>query len=463
MAGDPPVSVAKPAERPGRACRSGKGQTILDGNTLEHDRSDYLALIRRNRNFRRLWFGQIVSLLGDWFSLVASATLIASLTQSGLAVGFLFIVRMLPPFFVSPFAGVAADRRNRKHLLVLTDLLRFAVTLGFLLVRTESQIWLLYTLTATQFAISGFFFPTRNAILPDLVRPEELGAANALSGVTWSVMLALGAALGGIVAGKWGIYTAFVVDSLTYLLSAFILSGIAYAPPRSPESDRSSRAVTQFLEGLAYLKNHPDTLFVAMHKSLFALAMGGALQVIHVELAQSVYVIGEGGSISLGWMYATAGVGTAIGPLFSRRFTHDRAGGLRRSILVAYLIAVCGVCVMAPLASFGLVLLGIFLRGVGGGINWVFSTQLLMIRVPERVRGRVFSTEFALFTLSVAIGTAIGGFLIDHTGWSLTGIIFLLAGFLTIPALTWGWWLRRTTTNDDKSGEKRLLKRDDTD
>jgi NRE family putative nickel resistance protein-like MFS transporter len=77
----------------------------------------YTELLRNNRNFRFLWFGQIVSLLGDWFNLVASAALIGLLTQSGLAVGSLFVVRMLAPFVVSPIAGVVADRYNRKHIL----------------------------------------------------------------------------------------------------------------------------------------------------------------------------------------------------------------------------------------------------------------------------------------------------------------------------------------------------------
>lgn len=167
----------------------------------------YVALVRGNRAFRQLWFGQIISLLGDWFNLIAAASLVAELTQSGLAVGGLFVVRMLAPFLMSPIAGVVADRYNRKRILVATDVSRAAVVLFFLLVREPGHVWLLYVLTAVQLGISGFFFPTRNAILPDLVSDRELGAANALSSATWSVMLALGAALGGLVSGTWGTRT----------------------------------------------------------------------------------------------------------------------------------------------------------------------------------------------------------------------------------------------------------------
>ena len=170
----------------------------------------YIELVQGNRDFRHLWFGQIISLLGDWFNLIGSAALIAGLTRSGLAVGGLFVVRSLAPFLISPLAGVAADRYNRKHLLILADLTRGVTVLGFLLVRNPGQVWLLYVLTFIQLAIGGLFFPARNAILPDITAAHELGAANALSSTTWSVMLAFGAALGGLATGLWGIYPAFV-------------------------------------------------------------------------------------------------------------------------------------------------------------------------------------------------------------------------------------------------------------
>ncbi len=198
-----------------------------------NESTGYLALVRGNADFRNLWYGQTVSLLGDWFNLIASAALVASLTGSGLAVGGLFVVRMLAPFLVSPLAGVAADRFDRKKLLIVTDLVRALVVLGFLIVRSPEQIWLLYALTAVQLAMMGFFFPARNAILPDIVSSRELGAANAITSTTWSVMLALGAAIGGIVSGAWGIHAAFVIDSLTFIVSAFFIYRVRYRSRRS--------------------------------------------------------------------------------------------------------------------------------------------------------------------------------------------------------------------------------------
>ena len=199
----------------------------MDKGRIDSSGTGYWQLVRRNADFRFLWSGQVVSLFGDWFNLIASATLVSVLTHSGTAVGALFIVRMLAPFVVSPVAGVIADRYDRRKILITADLARGVVVLGFLLVRDARHLWFLYGLTALQLGISGLFFPARNAILPNIVRRQDLGAANALSSVSWSVMLALGTALGGFVAGALGIYTAFLIDSMSFLIFRMAFSSCA--------------------------------------------------------------------------------------------------------------------------------------------------------------------------------------------------------------------------------------------
>ena len=330
----------------------------------------YGELVRGNRNFRLLWLGQIISLLGDWFNLIASASLIAILTDSGLAVGSLFVVRMLAPFLISPIAGVVADRYNRKYILIATDVTRAITVVGFLFVRHANHVWLLYALTAIQLGISGFFAPTRTAILPDIVSPRELGAANALGAATWSVMLAIGAAIGGIVSGKWGIYPAFVIDGLTFVLSAVFIAQIKLDVAKGIDGvdNTVGAALKQYVYGLRYLSEHPDILVIALHKAAIALLMFSGFQVVMVTMAKEIYVIGVGGGISLGLMFGVNGVGTGIGPIIARYFTGDRARPLRLTIILGYGVGALGLAVVAPLIGFELVLLGVLLRGVGGGI-----------------------------------------------------------------------------------------------
>jgi MFS family permease len=297
---------------------------------------------------------------------------------------------------------VFADRFNRKHLLIATDFVRAAAVLGFLLVRDAGDVWLLFVLTAVQVAMGGLFFPARNAMLPNIVSGRELGTANALSATTWSVMLSLGAALGGAVTGLWGVETAFVIDAGTYLLSAAALSTVTYRHEPT-DGDFGPRSVlANYLAGLRYLANDRPMLSAALLKAGIALA-----------------------------------VGAGIGPLLARRITGDDPRRLRIAISAAHLTIALGLVVMAPMASFCLFLLGTFLRGVGGGVNWVFSTQLLLQGAPDDVRGRVFSVDFAAFTLAQSISTAAGGWILDHTSITPAVLLWCLSGLILIPGALW--------------------------
>ncbi len=418
----------------------------MSANATTQATVSYAELLRNNRNYRFLWLGQIASLLGDWFNLVASAALIGLLTQSGLAVGSLFVVRMLAPFLVSPIAGVVADRYNRKHILIAVDLVRAAVVLAFLLVRDPGDVWLLYTLTAAQMAISGFFYPARTSILPELAREGDLGAMNALSSATWSVMLALGAALGGLFSGTFGMYPAFVLDTLTFLISAVLLLQIRMpAAPATLASDTTvAAAVRQYFDGLRYLREHPDVLFIAVQKAINSLWLTSGFQVLVVAISQRVFVVGEGGGIGMGLIFGVAGVGSGLGPILARKLTGDDGPTLKKAISVAYLISALGLAVTAPLVSLPLVLLGTLVRAIGGGIIWVFSTQLLLQNVPRRVHGRVFATEFMFFYLGGAFASSTYGVALD-TNLTISAIIWTMTGLTAIPMALWTLSMMRGT------------------
>ena len=397
----------------------------------------YFELLRQNPNFRWLWGGQVVSLLGDWFNLIASAILIAELSDSGFALGVLFTIRMAAPFVIAPIAGICADRYNRKHLLIITDLVRAFVVLGFLFVRDASHIWLLYTLTTLLFGVSGFFSPARSAILPDITSPQELGTANTLGAATWSVMLAVGAAIGGLTTGLFGSQTAFVIDGCTFVISAGLLLKIRLPGPSSTAGEAPGRAK---LTALRYMLQHPDILIIAMHKAAISLLMSTGVQVVLVEIASNYFVIGVGGALSLGIIYCINGIGSGIGPILARRWTGDQDKPLRISITFGYLIAVIGIAIMAPVSNFGTVLLGGLVRSIGGGIVWVFSTQLLLQRAPNEIRGRIFGTEFALFTLMGGTSSLIIGMLLDR--FQIQMILWGMAALTLIPALLWWLWYR---------------------
>ena len=416
--------------------------TKEEATTKKEKLVGYFELLLSNSNFRWLWAGQVVSLLGDWFNIIASAILIHNLTESALALGVLFTIRMLAPFFIAPLAGICADRFNRKHILIITDIIRGLFLFGFLFVKTEKDIWLLYVLTTLLFAVSGFFSPARSAILPDVTSLRELGTANALSATTWSVMLALGAAIGGFTAGLFGVHTAFIIDGLTFFVSAALLFQIKL--PNISESESEIGRRSKF-SALGYMSRHPDIFFIALHKAAIALLLYSGFMVAQVEIAKSHFVIGIDGAISLGVMYCMGGVGSGIGPIVARYWTGDRDKPLRRSISLGYLIGSVGLAIAAPLLSLTTVVLGGFIRGVGGGIAWVFSTQLLLQRAPNEIRGRIFGTEFALFTLMGGIAAATVGAMLDTFGVQV--VLWGMTALPLIPAILWWLWQARHTSS----------------
>ncbi|HWN83483.1 MAG TPA: MFS transporter, partial [Candidatus Udaeobacter sp.] len=269
-------------------------------------------LLRRNQNFRRLWIAQLVSFLGDWFNTLAVYDLVSELTGgSGQALAWVLISRFLPTLVFSAAAGVTADRISRRKILIVSDVLRAVVVLGFLLVRQHHHVGLVYALTALQLSLSAFFQPARDAAVPTITSRDELHAANALSGISWSAMLTLGAALGGIVTHALGREAAFVIDAASYLFSAWMVRGVRFppAPKQAPRLTlRSLTGATDIAEGAAFVWRHPVVAWLLSIK--LGWGVGGGVLLLLVIFGERVFVP-PGGALGVGILYAARGLGSA--------------------------------------------------------------------------------------------------------------------------------------------------------
>lgn len=402
----------------------------------------YLSLLQRNRNFRNLWLARVVSNLGDWFNLLASAALIAHLSGAGTAISFLFLARFLPLFLMSPFAGLLADRYERRTLLIWTDILRSGIVLGFLLVDRPERIWLLYLLTVLQFMVSAVFTPAEQSYLPAVVDREDLVTANALDSFTWSTMLAIGALLGGVATALLGVQAAFLLDALTFLVSAWLLTRItvrSLAQASATEGNSAvRRAFLEIVEGMRYLAAQPVLLTFALIKAAGALVWG-SVNVLEIPLAETVFPLGGSGTLSLGLIYAAVGVGTGFGPILLRARLGDSWGGLLKAVSIGFFAMTLGTLGVAVAPSLGWLLGATALRGIGTGALWVFSAVLLQLLIPDRLRGRVFAFEFAALTLTQSISTLWAGYAYDNLRWSLAETLFS-AGVVSV-LVTAAWML----------------------
>ena len=390
---------------------------------------EYLLLLRTNRNYRNLWLGSVVSQLGDWFNLLASAEIITDLTSNGVAISYLFLARFLPLFLFSPLAGVLADRFSRKKILILSDVLRALTVLGFLYVRSSQQIWLFYLLTFLQFLLSALFTPARTAVLANVVAQEDLVTANALDSLTWSTMLALGAFLGGLVAAAFGAETAFVMDSLTFLVSAWCISRVVI-PAAGRAAGVPQTGWLDFVDGFRYLWHEPFILMIALVKAAGSLVWGG-INVLEITFAEQLFPLSgsalarmfrieDGGTATLGLIYMVSGLGTGLGPIFMRRWLGDERRRMLAGISIGFVFLFTGILLLASAVNLPWYLSGTLVRTIGSGTVWVFSAALLQILVPDRFRGRVFAFEFAALTLTQSISTFFAGYGQDAWGLRVT-------------------------------------------
>ncbi|MQC26307.1 MAG: MFS transporter [Chloroflexi bacterium] len=408
--------------------------------------NSYLALIRRRPAFRRLWLASVVSFAGDWFNTIASVIIVTRYSESGLAVGALFLARTLPQFLLGPIAGVVADRFNRKHVMIASDVLRAAIVLSFLFVDRPERLWMIYALTVAQFVLSTFFQPANAAILPSLVHQDELVTGNVISSITWSAMLALGAALGGAVAALFGAGAALVLDSLSYLISALLVVGIQSPALVPPESSKSS-GWTDLLEGFAYVRANAHARMLALVKALGQVGTG---DIIIATFARRIFVIGRESAGSLGLLYAAAGLGAVLGPVLGRYLHDESPAGLRRRILDGFWIMPLGWVVMAWAPNIWVAMFGLLLNLMGGSANWTFSSVLIQTQVPDRYLGRVFALDFALFTLASAASLWLFGWLLDRWLLDPRTILYGVAALSLIPVAIWAAYLRRTVAQQAK-------------
>jgi MFS family permease len=385
--------------------------------------SGYFHLLRRNRNFRLLWMAQVVSELGDWFYSLAVYSLLLELTHNrAQAVGLAVVLQVLPATFFSPTAGAINDRISRKAIMIGADVTRFFVVLGMLLVRTPGMVWLAYPLLFMETVGVSFFEPAHSAIIPNLVETSEVLTANALSSITWSFCLAVGASLGGVVAVLLGRDAVFLINAVSFLGSAWLIRHMRFSEPHTeglpPLHARELFDFTPIVAGFRYIRADRrllTTVFVKLGGGIL-----GANLVLLPVLGQRAFTVHAGGLdprrgaiLGMSLLMGSRGIGTIIGPLLAGRWAGSRQTRLRLGICAGFLCGVVGYVCLGSAGALWMAGAAVALAHGGSSINWVFSTTLLQLYSEDRFRGRVFAAEFGLCMLSISISGYLAGVAID--------------------------------------------------
>ena len=394
-------------------------------------------MLKTNADMRRVFMAQVISYLGDWFSFVAIIGLIDDLTGSKFLVSLVVVAFSLPSFLASPLAGSMTDRFDRRRILIFVSIIQVVAAFGLLLVGKDT-VWLAFLAQSTISALAAVISPATEASIPNIARnKEELALASSLLGSTWGVMLAVGAAVGGVFASVFGRDAAFIANAVSFAIAAILFSRIKtpMQQERNTQTQRQRiRPIADMREAITHSRQDPVLMALIFSKTTFAIGAGVVSQL--AVLASDVF---QGGDASRGLLIGVRGVGTGLGPLIAMRYTRGQLGKV---------LTICG---FASLAFSGFYFIGawmptlwltaifVMLAHLGGGAQWTLSSYGLQLRSPDHIRGRILAGDFALVTLMLSLTSALAGLVSEFFG-----VRQAISGFACAAAIASVIYIRAT-------------------
>ena len=411
------------------------------------DSLTYMQLLRRNRSFRRLWIGQVISELGNWFNFIAALGLVRVVSNASPEVTTIVLIARLVPFTLfAPLAGAFVDRWSRRTVMIATDLLRVVVALGFLLVRRPEDLWIAYLCTILLSFFGTFFEAAKNAAVPNITGERDLLAGNALMFSSRFLLMSLGAALGGWTAAYVGYQAAFIINALSFVGSAY---SVWLVPDEETRSKSTSEVTTEprslyrgywsdMREGWTYIVKHAPVATILGINIVWAIG-GGANNLIADRLGGVVFA-GENGisaDAAVAAFYFAGGFGLFIGMMIARRVGGFFEVKKRTVAFIGWSLFIQGIFygLAGLMPTLFLSCLMICISRVIVGAEFAVQETLLMRLVPDHLRGRVSTSDRAAEMLIWSLSTAVAG-------WSLHTItprsLTVISGWLSgIAGILW--------------------------
>ena len=390
---------------------------------MKEDFRGFAQLVRQNKDFRRIWISHMISLFGDWLSYIAVSVIAVKSGGSALAVAMVIFVHSIPLALMTPISGPLADRVDRKRLLIGAYLGSSLLTLGMWGAANYSSVWLLQGFLFLRVCVSGIGMTARSAAIPAIVGREHLRLANALLGLTWSVMFTLGLALGGFASELLSPSGAILLDAMTFLLAVVVAVGLPSLKPAIGHGGPPRPGLSDLLEAWRYVRARPTLMATVLAKTPPTIANGGAWVTLNLVAGQRLSFTSL--AIAIGMMQCVRAIGSGIGPLLPDNI-------MPRNSLVGPVVAFVGVLMLAAFDSVAMSFIGLSLWGIGMGHNWVISAANLQAATPDHLLGRVTSLDFFMFSTGGAFAAVLAGFLCDLWSdpaagtWAATAAGFVL-------------------------------------
>lgn len=395
-------------------------------------------LLGRNRNYRNLWLGQVVSEVGDHFNTIAVFSLVLQNTNSGLAVSGVMLARAIPMLLAGPLAGVVLDRLDRRKLMLWSDLFRAAVAILFILAIPAHRTWLVYLLSALLMGASPFFTSGRAAILPAIADKDELHTANTMTQTTQWTTTAIGSFLGGASTAMYGYEVAFFLNAISFLFSAWSVSQLRGQFTARRENSLNETKVMkpwhEYVEGLRYIRSIP-LIFGLMMVGVGWAGGGGAAQVLFSLFGERVFHRGPAG---IGELWGVAGLGLVAGGYVAHRLMPRLSfPAYKRTVAIVYLLHGGSYVLFSLMTTYGWALFFLGLSRAAVAISSVMNMTLLLRHTTDEYRGRVFATLETLVWGVMMLSMTGAGLASDHLDTRWIGVASGVLSSLT--AFYWLW------------------------
>jgi MFS family permease len=391
--------------------------------------------LRLSRDFRYLFGGQIVNLIGSQLTLVALPYQVYLITHSSFWVGLLAAAQLIPLLAFSLIGGSIADIVDRRKLLGLTQvgLAACSAMLAISAWMGVSPLWYLFAIAVASACVQAIAQPTYRAVIPQLVPRDQLTNAMALNQLVNQTGRIVGAALAGLVLAAFGVKWSYTLDALTFIVA--VLAILKMAPMPALDGGSFGDRFAAIGEGLKFLKERPvllSTFIIDINATFF-----GGPAALYPALALSVFHVGPQG---LGFLYAAPGAGAFLGALVTGWAKNVRYQG-RATILLVCVWGIAITCFGLIDKSFALALGFLAIAGAADTWSALFRSAMLQAALPDRMRGRISAVHFMSVTGGPRLGQLESGTVAALTsvqfsivsGGVLSAIGALLIGFL-VPA-----------------------------
>jgi MFS family permease len=399
----------------------------------------FAHLLSRNRNYRNLWLGQVVSEIGDHFNSIAVLSMALHLTGSGATVGGAMLARVGPALLAAPLAGVVLDRLDRRRVMIASDLVRAAIAAAHLVLLIYPKTWVLYLLSALLTFAAPFFNSGRAAILPRLVSREDLHSANALTQTTGWLTVAAGTMLGGFSTSWLGYKGAFLINAASFLWSAWAISSLkvegGFAAARAtPAAAGGHSGWDEFRDGIRYIRSQPLILAILLLGAGWATG-GGAAQILFTLFGESVFGRGPAGT---GILWGFAGLGLVAGGLAARQWEgHIDFRLYKHTVTITFVLHGLFYMMFSIAGGIWQAAAFIFLSRLCVAMNSVMNRTMLLLHVPDRLRGRVFTASEGMVNGVMMISMAAAAVSAAH--YSPRQIGFAAGALSASTAVFWAW------------------------